>query len=532
VRKVPLGATTALVAIALTIAQPPAARCQRGERGGLTRAVIEAAGADAGRLRALLDDGAPVDVRSRARQTPLGEAAERGNVESLRLLLQRGAAADTPAKANRTPLALAVLQARVETARALIEAGADPLAGGPARSAVQIAAARARSRSFETLVQAVGEAPVRQTVLDAMLVRAAAAGRQDRVAELLELGARAQATAFGESALFAAVTARHAPLARLLLEHGAAPDARARGAATPLDLAVRQDDLDMVATLTLAGASWERTGQNTLARRARMALRGADGAVVLALERAGAIDRRDTEGMTLLMRAAQSGVVTMVRALLERGAAVDAQRWVPAASASIADRANFFADDAEAQRPSDGWTALMLAAAAGQARTAGELLQAGADVNHRSAAGRTALMVATLYGHGALVAQLLDAGADKSLQDEHGESAATLAETGGRVEIGALLGVAVSAVPEKPKPKTQPAEASDKSAAPRSEAAPPRRGSDAAAPPRDTRRAPAPKSRGAAVPERQDERSILENLRRSPARPQNRPASPSQRGPS
>jgi ankyrin repeat protein len=71
-----------------------------------------------------------------------------------------------------------------------------------------------------------------------------------------------------------------------------------------------------------------------------------------------------------------------------------------------------------------GLTPMLLAARQGYAETVGALLDAGVNVNQRSAGDKTtALLIATINGHFDLAKMLLDRGADPNLASENGATA-------------------------------------------------------------------------------------------------------------
>jgi outer membrane protein assembly factor BamB len=87
-----------------------------------------AARGDAAAVRKLLDEGAPVDAKTRYGATALSFACDKGQLEVVKLLLERGAdpnAKDTFYGAN--PLSWAAQRGAVEVARLLVEKGADDL---------------------------------------------------------------------------------------------------------------------------------------------------------------------------------------------------------------------------------------------------------------------------------------------------------------------------------------------------------------------------------------------------------------------
>lgn len=127
------------------------------------------------------------------------------------------------------------------------------------------------------------------------------------------------------------------------------------------------------------------------------------------------IQSREVRTPTALLRAAASGQAAVVRSLARAHAQVDA-------------------------RTSWNGTALMVAAANGNIEIVRALLDAGADVNARSGNRCTALLFAVdNAGDAALVEVLLAAGADPSLRSNAGESPLSKARQKGRTEAETLL---------------------------------------------------------------------------------------------
>ncbi len=122
----------------------------------------------------------------------------------------------------------------------------------------------------------------------------------------------------------------------------------------------------------------------------------------------------DRSVVTDLMVAAYSGDTEAVKALLAKGAEVEAT------------------DDR-------GHTALMNAALGGHTRTVEVFLDAGAAVDARDNKGRTALIVAALNGHSDTVRVLLDNGADINAKDNDGTTASLSATLDGHSDTVRLL---------------------------------------------------------------------------------------------
>ena len=77
---------------------------------------------------------------------------------------------------------------------------------------------------------------------------AVVAGRQEAVERLLNCGAAVMSTEMllGHTPLHDAAVANRLVIAKMLLDHGAAPDARDAAGGTPIDLAARKGHLKMI----------------------------------------------------------------------------------------------------------------------------------------------------------------------------------------------------------------------------------------------------------------------------------------------
>lgn len=123
------------------------------------------------------------------------------------------------------------------------------------------------------------------------------------------------------------------------------------------------------------------------------------------------VDAPNASNETPLMMAALRGQVPVMRALIERGAAVNR----------------------------DGWTPLHYAASGPSGEAVGLLLEKGAAVDARSPQGHSALMMAARYGSEEAVQRLLQRNPDLQARTERGHDAADFARMGGRDKLAEEL---------------------------------------------------------------------------------------------
>jgi ankyrin repeat protein len=180
------------------------------------------------------------------------DAISAGDGDGLRgLLASRPDLAGQRNEAGLSPVLHALYQGKRELADVLLDAN-PPLD-------VFDTAAVGRARGLETLLAGEPElarawSPDGFTALH----YAAFFGEEQSARLLLEAGAEVDLVARNESLhvtpLHSAAAGRHGEIVRLLLEHGADPNARQDGGFTPLHAAAQNDDRESVEALLAAGA--------------------------------------------------------------------------------------------------------------------------------------------------------------------------------------------------------------------------------------------------------------------------------------
>ena len=448
-----------------------------------------------------------------------------GNVEAVKRDLDRGSSPDTRAPDGSTALMFAVWQEHDPVMEALLGAGAEVSARGRnGTTALQIAMSNCVADPDDALGNAVRiaslvgagaarwdrakalsastSAPAGASACRGALVR----GVPDEVepdpdhlpgpeplltaARLCDqqgvnagvggdLGSRDPAgpTALPLALACPADQATHLALMQPLLGAGMDLDARADDGTTPLMIAARNGDLEVVDALVTAGADPSIRGMlgsmamdqgiGPEAEEIAQVLRDAglvkhtpeyeepippeatpvepipppgENTLLIAVERGDTAELRmllsdgadpdmklpaEMQGGTVLRVAASMGEVETVQILLNAGATVDATTY-------------------------HGSTPLWEAAYGGHILVIEALLRVEANVNAASSDGRTPLMVAASRGHADAVEALLEAGADPALQDQQELDAAAVAERAGFAELAGRLRQA--APPEEAAP--------------------------------------------------------------------------------
>ena len=218
---------------------------------------------------------------------------------------------------------------------------------------------------------------------------------------------------------------------------------------TPLMHAAKAGQLSAIKALLQAGADVDARMTRHGGTALMIAVQHTQAEAVEALLDAGAsIDATDAQGWTALQWAAQIGAVPPIARLLAHLESTgSASKGVSAAMMVAVENGHFDAAVHLLEAGADpevtdtqGWTALVIAAAAGHQTIVGRLLEAGASVRAcTQPSGRTPVMAAAQAGHLAALSLLIAAdGCDEALlstADANGTTALMLAAKNGHAPV-------------------------------------------------------------------------------------------------
>jgi quinoprotein dehydrogenase-associated probable ABC transporter substrate-binding protein len=187
-------------------------------------------------MQLLVAHGAKVDRLDSDGSTPLMGAVERNQAPALKFLLAHGAQIEKGAPPGFTPLSLAIEEQQFDAAYVLIKAGAN------------VNAPASRYRLTPLMVVASEPPPSANSLVRVLQDH----GPMDIARALLARKAKVNATdAEGVTALMIAAAHDNSPMIALLIQAGANPHLKSAAGETAREIAVKNDNLGAVRTLSL-----------------------------------------------------------------------------------------------------------------------------------------------------------------------------------------------------------------------------------------------------------------------------------------
>ncbi|KAK4451255.1 ankyrin repeat-containing domain protein [Podospora aff. communis PSN243] len=442
-------------------------------------------------VRTLADAGASPDPDDASELTPLCWAVSRGNMRLVKLLLDKGAKIERESKSGMTPLLCAASAKQHALTEALLDAGADPDTGyNDFQVPILIAVRQGDAKTVKLLLKYGARPGNNPSTCDDMtspkwpLLAAVMCGYESIVEILLDSEPLTMLPTgpLLDTPVARAVETGNTNILRLLLRHGANPNRG--GSKRPLFVALSKDDIAAVDLLLAHGAETEVKNSDGLTPL-RVAIRNCQkemvqllldmGATTKAELTKGAVSplyeavKADSQPLTALLLQFETGdnippalalAVQMdswiiARLLTEKGAQLmcggphSTNLPLLSYTASIGNKEvteRMIAEGADIrQADQNGWTPVSHAVSSGRVAIAKLFIDLGADVNTSDTLGRTALSYAAecVYHSQEVVGLLIEHGArawPRSLEDR---SALSYAANKSDIKLVSLLLTAV-----------------------------------------------------------------------------------------
>jgi ankyrin repeat protein len=343
-------------------------------------------------VRVALANGASINVRGAHGETPLIKAILCDDPRIFRFLLERGADVNISTMNGYSPLTFACLQNNFEYVRSMLDYPVD-LSGKTQEGWTALLVASTNSSVFydnmdhdffRQLIEIVYKYSKYHPDYDPVRI----------VSLLLKSGADPnESNMFGTTSLMAAASMANYKIVRLLLEHKAAIDRKDTEGKTALMYAVTasiEELIDSLIHLRLVSSTIKLTDFMTPPMLSLLKPRfepQKELCVTYLIERGADIHAMDKKGISILIHAARTGNLNVVKNLVGHGASITT-------------------------KSPRGITALYAAAINGHTEIADFLIRKGADIDVRLNDGETPLMAAVWNGQVDMVDLLLKKGAN------------------------------------------------------------------------------------------------------------------------
>ncbi len=383
--------------------------------------------------RALIEKGASVNARAGQGPRPLHVATAGERLEIVDLLLAKNAEIDGRGGADElTPLHHAIVSGKDAAAKHLVEKGSDVEAVTQSGlGALHLAAQHARPAIVALLLEKKAAPEGKSPKTLTPLVCAARCGCLEAMESLVKAGADVNWSTAAGTALDAAAGAGKFDAVTWLLERSAGPRAADGQGRTPLHLAAEAGFDKIAVRLVERGAdvdAKDKSGRTPLHLAVEAVAKGHTADTVRALLGANAsVNASDASGTNALHLACRSGLVAVVKLLVERSADVRSGNPLYLAAAGghgaivrlLLDR-----DAPPDAAVGEAWTPLHAGAAGGFADVVRALVGKRAAIDAKTSKSETPLLLAVSRGHTDVARVLVEAKADVDAADASGRSAA------------------------------------------------------------------------------------------------------------
>jgi ankyrin repeat protein len=363
----------------------------------------------------LIEAGADLSIESRDNgDTPLLEAANKGNLKMVQLLLSKGADINQCDKKQQSPIRRTSFENHFEVFKFLYEAGADVMKfSEDGYTPLTVAS----SKGFFEIVQYL----------------------QEKGADLnLQ-------TTHGASTLYLAAAFGSLRIVELLLDKSADFKASTKTGWSPLHIASQKGHIDIVKLLIQKGADLEARTTLGLTPLNVSGVQGRMESIVLLLESGADITAPDDNGNTPICYAAANGQLEIVKELFKRGAdPSDGPKHTPLCQAASKGHVNvmqFLCDDAgvDAKALKDIRGSIMVCAMDGGFEAVRFIVEKGVDLNVANSNNWTTLHQAIWANNEEVVKLLLEHGANCNISDNAGRSSLRNAITAEKSNLVDLL---------------------------------------------------------------------------------------------
>lgn len=351
----------------------------------------------------LVEKGSSVNAQNANGQTPLFSAVHADSPDAIVLLIRNGAQKNARDYLGNTPLHTSVRWNTFNAARTLIASGADidpqNLAG---KTPLAEAAYSGKIQMMTLLLNNGANINASDASGKTVLIDAIQSGRPETVRTLLDRGASVQVQEmYGRNAYHFAAESGNIEMITLIREAGGNAMARDKNGRTPLTLVLANSDESIRAVLG-SDTDLSDSDGNTPIHIAVMQ-KAAPEKLRLLISMGYPINRRNSDGLTALAEAANSGQAELLRVLLENGADpyITDNKGECAVSFALSSGSSLLLEDivtyAGDRRDISGEGILHYAARIADAETVNTLLSMGLDKTVRSISGERPYDVAVRW---------------------------------------------------------------------------------------------------------------------------------------